>query len=659
MRAAVLLLIAALLWSGPARGQDLESALEQAVTARGQPTFDELFRVSAIRLSVLSPSGEYAAYASYGLIYAGNPEVGFAVVESTERENPFTDIEWAGDDLLLVWTRNRRTGESLLHALEVGVVDGGFQQIRHKVHSVAGYVHDPIIDDPEHIVLAVYEERNERFAADLFHFNVFEDRHRQLRHRNRLVKDADYFIYFQQDAAGEFVLGLGYESRRPHIWQRQGERRTSWEHIWSGPEDADFIPMGLSEDGQTLWALSNATTDKLAAVAFDVTTAQISEVLYEHPRFDLQNLLFADTDNPPIGVSYVDAGLLRYEYFDESYQQRFDILEELLPEARLIVTGYSPDWRNHLVVAAASDDPGSLQLCRVAERHCDVISSIRPWLDKRTLAETVPLQIQSSDGLVVDAFLTLPVQEAESYPLLAMPHGGPIGVSDDQYFSGDVQWLSQNGYAVLQVNYRGSAGYGRSFMDAGLRAWGRGIEQDILASIEHALDAYPVLDRDRIGILGSSYGGYSALISVIEHPEVFVCAASFAGVTDLTLLFNRTRMRQSPRMRDRLIEMIGDPDVDYEELTRFSPVYQYTRIDRPIFLAHGSTDRVVDVEHSWRLKTMLELIDREPEFLVIDEVGHGLPYVEDARKLYAPLVAFLDRHLKPASETGESPTDSP
>ncbi len=112
-------------------------------------------------------------------------------------------------------------------------------------------------------------------------------------------------------------------------------------------------------------------------------------------------------------------------------------------------------------------------------------------------------------------------------------------------------------------------------------------------------------------------------------------------------------------MRDRLIEMIGDPDVDYEELTRFSPVYQYTRIDRPIFLAHGSTDRVVDVEHRWRLKTMLELIDREPEFLVIDEVGHGLPYVEDARKLYAPLVAFLDRHLKPASETGESPTDSP
>ena len=196
-------------------------------------------------------------------------------------------------------------------------------------------------------------------------------------------------------------------------------------------------------------------------------------------------------------------------------------------------------------------------------------------------------------------------------------------------------------------------------MEAGLRAWGRGIEQDILASIEHALDAYPALDRNRIGIMGGSYGGYSALISVIEHPEIFVCAASFAGVTDLTLLFNRTRMRQNPRVRDRLIEMIGDPDVDYEELARFSPVYQYTRIDRPVFLAHGNVDRVVDVEHTWRLSTMLDLIGREHEFLIIDELGHGLAYVDDARKLYKPLVAFLDQHLKPAPENTEPEAESP
>ncbi len=654
MRTFVLILAAILLACGPARGQDAEVAPPPDAAKPTQPSFGDLFRMSAIRLSELSPSGEYAAYANFGSIYAGNPEVGFAVVETTEEQNPFTDLEWAGDDLLLVWTRNRRSGERLLHAVEVGIVDGEFQQIRHKAHAVAGYVHDPLIDEPEHIVLAVYEERNDRFAADLFHFNVFEDKRRQLRRRDRLVDDADYFIYFQQDSSGEYVLGLGFEDRRPHIWQRQGDRRKSWEHIWSGPEDAEFIPMGLSEDGQTLWALSNATTDKMAAVAFDVPTAQISDVLYEHPRFDLQNLLFTDSENPPIGVSYVDTGLLRYEYFDESYQQRFDVLEELLPEARLIVTGVSSDWRNHLVVATASDDPGSLHMCRVAERQCELISSIKPWLENKTLAETVPLQIESSDGLVVDAFLTLPVRKAVSYPLLAMPHGGPIGVSDDQYFSGDVQWLSQNGYAVLQVNYRGSSGYGRSFMDAGLRAWGRGIEQDILASIEHALDAYPVLDRDRVGIVGSSYGGYSALISVIEHPEVFTCAASFAGVTDLTLLFNRTRMRQSPRMRDRLIEMIGDPDVNYEELTRFSPVYQYTRINRPVFLAHGNIDRVVDVEHTWRLSTMLDLIGQDHEFLIIDEVGHGFTYVDEARELYVPLVDFLDRHLKPEPETADA-----
>ena len=208
-----------------------------------------------------------------------------------------------------------------------------------------------------------------------------------------------------------------------------------------------------------------------------------------------------------------------------------------------------------------------------------------------------------------------------------------------------MQWLAHNGYAVLQINYRGSSGYGTDFAEAGLRELGRGIEDDIDAAVMTALAAYSQLDRNRIGLFGASYGGYSALMSVIRNPDLYRCGASFAGVTDLTLLFAKSRVHKNPELREKVARIVGDPDLDYEEQTRNSPVYRYREIDRPIFLAHGTKDGVVDIEHSWRLRMLMRRRGVDPDFVVIDDAGHGFDYVEDAELLYVPLLAFLDKHL--------------
>ena len=137
-------------------------------------------------------------------------------------------------------------------------------------------------------------------------------------------------------------------------------------------------------------------------------------------------------------------------------------------------------------------------------------------------------------------------------------------------------------------------------------------------------------------------------MSIIRNPDLYRCAASFAGVTDLTLLFSQSRLHKNPALRERLVRIVGDPDLDYDEQTTYSPVYRYKEIQRPVFLAHGTDDRIVDIEHSWRLRMLLRLRGIDPEFVVIDDVGHGFEYVFEAQSLYEPLLAFLDEHLMQA-----------
>jgi dipeptidyl aminopeptidase/acylaminoacyl peptidase len=198
----------------------------------------------------------------------------------------------------------------------------------------------------------------------------------------------------------------------------------------------------------------------------------------------------------------------------------------------------------------------------------------------------------------------------------------------------------------LQVNYRGSSGYGQAFQSAGLREWGRGIEDDIESSVLRVLAEFPQVDETRIGLFGSSYGGYSALMGVIRNPELFKCAASFAGVTDLPLVFARGIVKRNEDLRDILIRIVGDPEKDYAEMRENSPVYRFREINRPILLAHGADDYTVDVEHTWRLYKLLELRNMAPELIIMANVGHGFGYLSEIREFYVPLIAFLDSHLK-------------
>jgi dipeptidyl aminopeptidase/acylaminoacyl peptidase len=287
--------------------------------------------------------------------------------------------------------------------------------------------------------------------------------------------------------------------------------------------------------------------------------------------------------------------------------------------------------------------PAQLYHLDVAARQASLIDESKPWLDVAKLAPTHRLEAKASDGMRIEAFLTLPDVPGDR-PLVLLPHGGPIGVADRLHFDPQVQFLASLGYAVLRVNFRGSAGYGRAFREAGMGQYGTGIEDDIDSALEHALANHP-LDASRVCAVGSSYGGYSSLMAAVRRPERFRCVVSIAGVSDRILFFTASDSARNHAARPLMVQAMGDPHRDLEAMKRVSPLFQYASLDTPVMIVHGRDDLRVDYEHARRLARMLSLGGKPPTGLVFDKEGHGFTDIGNIEAAWEGVAGFLRRHL--------------
>jgi dipeptidyl aminopeptidase/acylaminoacyl peptidase len=235
-----------------------------------------------------------------------------------------------------------------------------------------------------------------------------------------------------------------------------------------------------------------------------------------------------------------------------------------------------------------------------------------------------------------------------------LPHGGPLGVRDSRQFDPLVQYIATWGIAILQVNYRGSSGYGQKFLEAGYREYAKGIEDDIEAAVE-LVTTKGLVDSDRMCVAGMSYGGYSALISVMRRPDRYLCTATVAGISDVPLFLNSTGMTRTEEGRDALEKYIGDPETEYERLVSISPAYRADEIEIPVLIVHGTEDRRVDVEHAYRLKTMLKAHGKRYSWYLLKGAGHS-PTNRQWLEVARVLSLFVDDYLHPFnSEIDELP----
>jgi len=606
----------------------------------------ELWREPSVQRIALSPGGRWLARheqsgdcATIELLdlRSGRSQV------IAELDEPVHELGWAGDGRLVVGVGHAAEAQRVsIFRLEVeadGRVAVGRLQLPRR-----GQVIDLLPLVPQRLMfasqvdgqLAVYRlDIDSQAALDDFDY-AWE------RRLNRGI-DGDHL--WLTDGNGRLRAVQSADSHGANVLYHG--RGDAFSVVLREHDEHGFQPLRVSADGALIYGLSETERSHRELVALDPQSGTIATV-FGRPGTDIEGPVF-DLGRRLIGASFVEDGRITTEFFDPADRALGDELRAAFPDRSIRLLDRDRSGDQLILAIEGSDLPEAIYHYDRREARARLLQSSRPWLDDHRFAPAHVVHSRSIDGLQVESYLTLPESFDAHRPLVVMPHGGPIGIRNLRRFDPEVQFLASLGYAVLQVNFRGSAGFGREFREAGHGELGRMIESDIDAAIATALEQHP-LDASRVCMLGSSYGGYSALASALRWPGRFRCAVSIAGISDRMLQYTASDSGRSAEVRGILETFMGDPDTESELMKATSPVYRYRELDLPVLLAHGTEDLRVDYEHTRRLVRMLNLADRAPTVVTLYGEGHSVEMPHNREKLWGAVAGFLREHLEPDRE---------
>jgi dipeptidyl aminopeptidase/acylaminoacyl peptidase len=285
---------------------------------------------------------------------------------------------------------------------------------------------------------------------------------------------------------------------------------------------------------------------------------------------------------------------------------------------------------------------GARYLYDVASKKLTKLAEIAPWLPEDDLAEMKPITYKARDGLTIQGYLTLPRGGGKNLALIVNPHGGPWA-RDSWGYDPEVQFLANRGYAVLQINFRGSTGYGRAFWEASFKQWGKTMQDDVTDGVKYAI-AQGIADPKRICIYGGSYGGYCTLAGLAFTPELYACGVDYVGVSNL-FTFLKTIPPYWKPMLDMFYEMVGNPETDKVLLAEASPVLHADNIRVPLLIAQGAQDPRVNIDESDQMVAALKKHSVPVEYLVKENEGHGFHNEENRFEFYEAMERFLKKYL--------------
>jgi len=415
---------------------------------------------------------------------------------------------------------------------------------------------------------------------------------------------------------------------------------SEWRTIVTWGPDDEGQAHAFSRDGQEIYLSSNLGTDTKELRALDLASGG-ERTLASHPEVDVDDIL-----EHPRGhaVRAARFALDRAEWRAVDPSVAVD-LERLSDPARgdFAVVSMDLDDRQWVVLYSADRAPASYYLYRRDTGDIEYLFSARPALEEATLAEMRPVRVPARDGLVLHSYLTIPPWcEPRGLPLVLNVHGGPWA-RDTWGYDPEAQWLANRGYACLQVNYRGSAGFGKRFLHAGDREWGAKMHDDLIDAVEWAVRE-GIADRSRVAIYGGSYGGYAALVGAAFTPDVFACAVDIVGPSSLRTLIASIPPYWEP-LRRMFYHRIGNPETEPEFLDERSPLHRAADIRCPLLIAQGANDPRVKQQESEQIVEAIRSRGGEVEYMVFEDEGHGFARPENRLRFYTAAERFLAARL--------------
>ena len=410
----------------------------------------------------------------------------------------------------------------------------------------------------------------------------------------------------------------------------------------NGHGDIDLRVLGTTDDG-TIYASRSDRKSPSAFGTLDRQTGEFTE-LFRDPVSQVEGWLQSPVDDTVFGV-VTQAGAPKVHMIDEEHAdaQLYLSLAGAFPGQYVNFSSATRDGQKIIVSVSSDRNPGELYLFDRGTGQARFLMKNRNWMDTTRSASVRPFAFKARDGLEIHGYLTLPHGvDPKNLPMIVNPHGGPMGVRDDWGYNWETQLLASRGYAVLQVNYRGSGGRGKAFEDMAYGQWATGIMNDIADATKWAIGK-GYADKDRVCIYGGSFGGYAAIMGPATHPGLFKCAFGYVGAYDPQIQF---KLSDTSKRDDGLAYMRRAFGATRAEQDAMSPVLHADKVKIPVYLAAGARDARCPPENTEAMFAALEAAGNTPEGMIIQSgEGHGF-YEEKAReKLYSEMLAFFGRHI--------------
>lgn len=402
-----------------------------------------------------------------------------------------------------------------------------------------------------------------------------------------------------------------------------------------------FSPIAVAKDNKSLYVYDNKQQDKTGVFKLDLASGQY-EAVYTDPMVDVSSVNKTADQRSVYGLR-IDDGFPAYALLTTEFEEAkvFKKLLAAFPGEQVIITSSTKDGKKWLAAVSSDINPATYYLYDHEKVSLTKLAEHSPHLSGKTMAMMDPIKFSSFDGKEIHGYLTLTEQQSAAKPMVVLVHGGPHGVRDYWGFNSEVQLLAKSGYNVLQVNYRGSGGYGTDYQVAGYRQWGDAIQKDIIAGTEWAI-AQGYGKAGNICIMGTSFGGYSVVQAATLKPDLYRCGVAVSGVYDLNLL---TELGDIPRLawgKAFLEKVIGS---DPAQLAAFSPVNRVDQLKAHLLIAHGRHDERAPMEHATALKKALDKSGKPYEWLEFTDETHGF-YSESNQQIYFTKVQqYLAQHL--------------
>jgi dipeptidyl aminopeptidase/acylaminoacyl peptidase len=629
--------------------------------AQDKPSIESFFKLPESAAMYLSPDGR-----SIAALSPVNGHQNLVIIDlRTKKAKPVTGLEdrdvveaeWINSKRLIYYTGRlgerdvEQRGGGLFAVNADGTVPRLISEGRgEKTASGAGLtfrrlsLERTLPDDSDDIIVheTVYAPGEQPQSGGLYRLNTSTGRKVDISLGKPESGDSEGWVVDSKGVARAFVVTntdlktrIFYRAAADAPWKKHDEFDSDSQVTW--------YPQEITEDDKGLYVTSRQKGDRYAIYRYDPETKQLSDAVAAHPRVDLTTF---ERDHEAVrGVRY-NGDYPGNAWFYEGLAKIQAVADKQFPDNTNRLQ-WTRDRSLVLITTFSDVMPSSFYLYETKSGKMEWLADSRPWIDPKKQSAMKPFRYKARDGIEIPAYLTIPkASSGKNLPLVMVIHGGPNVPGDSWRWNPEVQFLASRGYAVIQPNYRGTTRYGYKFQQLGWKNWGLSMQDDITDGVRWAV-AEGIADPNRVCIYGGSYGGYAAMMGAAKDPDLYKCAINYVGVTDLKLLLTArwSDTNQSDFGISSMKRRVGEVGKDDKRLHDTSPVNLASRIKIPVLMAYGGADVRVIPEHGTSMRAALERAGNTPQWIIVNDEGHGYRKLENQVMFYGAMEKFLDKNI--------------